>query len=199
MGKNLIIRKFQNACLDEWIGDFKSANQIYEEILQSDSRLSYFLEETIRSRKDSYEKFTQMDFNDLEGLYLYPEEALTPHKDIGARLEATNLKYSVSVSAKTGKYLKLEIRGYHPEEDKPDINAQFTIPGWRIKDMDKSKSKRKIFRELYLTSKEDNLKVYLTMDQWGLINGSVIIDEKNLGDALVGIHRMLFELCDRIW
>lgn len=55
------------------------------------------------------------------------------------------------------------------------------------------------YKDLYLTSKEENLKVYLTIDQWGLMDGSVIIDEKNLGDALVGIHRMLFELCDRMW
>lgn len=217
MGKNLIIKQFQRARLDEWIGDSKNANHIYEEILKSDNKLSYFLEETIRSRKDSYDKFIQMDFNDMEGIYidrieanqilpilseakqLYQEEALKPHKNIGVRLEKTNLKYSVSVTAKSGKYLKLEIRGYHPEEDMPDINEEFTIPGWRIKDMDKSKSKKKICRELYLTSKEDNLKVYLTVDQWGLVSGSVIIDEKNLGDALVGIHRMLYELCGKIW
>ena len=65
--------------------------------------------------------------------------------------------------------------------------------------MDKSKSKKKVLRELYLTNKPDNLKVYLTIDQWGLLCGTTIIDEKNLGDSLVSIHMMLGNLGKEIF
>lgn len=210
MGKNLIIRKFQMARLDEWIGDHKNANLIYEEILHSDNKLSYFLEGTIKSRKDNFsEKCSQLDFNDIGSTFynpkgaetnlLYQEEALIPRKNVSESFDLPQLKYSVSVTAKVDKHLKLEIRGYHPGESKPDINAELHAVRWRIKDMDKSKSKKKVLRELYLTNHEDNLKVTLTIDQWGLLNGTFIIDEKNLGDALVSIHKLLAELCREIW
>lgn len=208
MGKNLIIKQFQNARLDEWIGDHKQANMIYEEILHSDSKLSYLLEGTIKSRKDNFsEKCNQLDFNDMDGIgmpmadtnQLYQEEALQPHKNIAASYDLPDLKYSVSVTAKVDKYLKLEIRGYHPGENKPNINVELDIDKWKIKDMDKSKSKQKVLRELYLTNKEDKLKVYLTIDQWGLLCGTSVIDEKGLGDVLVSLHMMLGDLCKVMW
>jgi hypothetical protein len=210
LGKNPIIRKFQNARLDEWIGDHRNANLIYEEILHSDNKLSYFLEGTIRSREDNFsEKCNQLDFNDIGSTFyklegeetdrLYQEEALIPRKNVHESFDLSRLKYSVSVTAKADRHLKLEIRGYNPGEGRPNINAELHAVRWRIKDMDKSKSKKKILRELYLTNREDNLKVYLTIDQWGLVNGSFIIDEKNLGDALVSIHKMLAELSREIW
>lgn len=181
MGKNHIIRQFQTARLDEWIGDHKSANLIYEEILNSDNKLSYLLEDTIQSRKSMYaEKYNQLDFNDIEVMSMQ------------------GLKYSVSVTARTDKYLKLEIRGYCPGDIKLNINNDLHITKWQIRNMDKSRSRKKVLRELYLTNREDNLKVCLTIDQWGLLCGTFVIDEKNLGDALVSIHKMLCGLYEEI-
>ena len=68
-----------------------------------------------------------MGISEADSNQLYREEALQPRKNIDINFTRPYLKYSVSVTAKVDKYLKLEIRGYNPSQSKPNVNAELAI------------------------------------------------------------------------
>jgi hypothetical protein len=41
--------------------------------------------------------------------------------------------------------------------------------------------------------------MYLSIDQWELLCGSIIVNEKYLGDTIISIHMFLNSLSNKLW
>lgn len=218
MGKNCTIKSFQTARLDEWIGDYKSADLAYEEIQTSNDKLSFILEKTIEKRKrnlhvensennpahanDEY-PISGMSQGDNGNGLLYQFELLQPRRthEIHIHHDSSKLKYSVSIMSKVDDDLRLEIRGYNPAGDTPKLNTELQkeMTNWAIESSLQFAEAEAILLEINAHSKVENTIVYLSIDQWGLLCGSIIINENCLGDILIDIHLLISSISNKLW
>ncbi len=236
MGKNNIIKKFQIARLDEWIGDYENADIIYEEIQKSDDNLSYILKPTVKERKRKlpvteeskdkviennidyifdgdilmiaepfpmpdrvyYEKVKEIEKDSI----LYRPESLQPRKQ-HMKLQNVKLrwKYTISVVSRVDNYLRLEVRGYNPDGSTPILNSDFTmkINDWYIESDIESFNGVDTLLEINAFHEEEKTAMYMNIDLWGLLSGTIIVDEQNLGDTLISIHIFLDSLSNKLW
>ncbi len=223
MDQNNTVRKFQKARLDEWIGDYESADRIYEEIQKSDDNLSFVFKNTIKKRQGKLHSYEDIQYkNEIEnkqeleynsnGYYrlvenniekLYDSNSLNPKKihNIDIPADVLKWKYSASVISKVENDLRIEIRGYISEGIVPQLNNEFPkkITDWDI-EWDKQFSETTIYLiELDAVNKEEDTQMYLSIDKWGLLRGTIVVDENKLGDILVSVHAFISKLSIIIW
>jgi hypothetical protein len=218
LDQNNTVRKFQTAKLDEWIGDYESADKIYEEIQNLDDKLLFVFKNTINRRQSKLNSYKEKHFerkidkkpvldhtsnstshlvkNNVE--LLYDPDSLKPKKNQNIDIAASVMKwkYSVSVISKVENDLQIEIRGYIPEGVIPQLSNEFPkkIADWDV-EWDKLFSETIIYLiELNAFNKEYDTQMYLSIDKWGLIRGTIVVDESKLGDILSSIHVILSNL-----
>lgn len=219
MGKSNIIKMFQIARLDEWIGDYNSADLVYDDIQRSNDKLSYVLKKTITERKERFpiekQKIAHVDMF-FEGRVaaqqvesrmklLYKPELLKPRNihEMPIQPDLVKWKYSASVISKVDNDLRLEIRGYNPDGETPNLYVDIDLPeemiNWEIESDRQFAETDAILLEINTYYEEENTRIYLSIDQWGLLYGSVIVDETYLGDTLIRIHKFLENLSNLLW
>ena len=223
MDQNNTVRKFQIARLDEWIGDYKSAEKIYEEIQNSDDNLSFVFKNAVKKRqgklpskkdiksknalnnKPELKHNSNIDSsrvkNNIESLF--DSNSLNPKKtnDVDIPANIMKWKYSVSVISKVENDLRIEIRGYTLEGVVPQLNNEFPkkIADWDI-EWDKQFSETTTYLiELNAFNKEEDTQMYLSIDKWGLFRGTIVVDENKLGDILVSINVFISNLSNILW
>lgn len=217
MGKKEVVKKYQTARLDEWIGDYDSADKLYGEIEQSEEEFASFLKEAATQKKKEIEdKINRDTFSlgspkiDTITLYIKDEtECLFNKSNLELKLRKNNdfnlipsWKYSVSIISKIDKDLKLEIRGFNPSGNLPNlyISLPFNLFNWSIEKIDKQPNKEQIdLLGIMAFSETPEAHIYLSIDKWGLLNGTAIARYEELGDVLFDINRLLFEISKLCW
>lgn len=208
MGKNIIIEKFQIARLDEWIGDFESADTIYNEIQESQNELSFILKKSVSKRKEKLpinadaakrnSVAAKIHIDRVDNIAFFQQSKLL---SIPIQYSSIKWKYSVSIVSKIANDLRLEIRGYNPTGDKPKLSNLQTVlsvpmEGWTI---NTHLNEDVLLLEIEAYEKEGNSLLYLSIDQWGLLYGTFIVDKICLDDTLIKVHVLLSYLSGYIW
>lgn len=211
-----IIKKYQTARLDEWIGDYDNADKLYAEIERSEEVLAFFLKETAIQKKREIEDIRKGDQYSLSSgipmgiLYIKDEtKCLFNESNLKLKLRKDNdyncfpsWKYSVSVLSKVAKDLKLEIRGFNPSGMLPDlyIMLPYNLGNWIIKKTDTQPTEDQIdLLGISALSESPEVQIYLSIDRWGLLSGTAIAVDEELGDVLFDINTLLFEISKLCW
>lgn len=218
-----LVKQFQMARLDEWIGDLESANKLYDEIKKEaalqNKGLSYIMEPTVRERKKKVEDtidgqrfvakgiaFSVADsvMQESEPLLLYDPQKLAPKSSFkNLKLPSKiNWKYTITLTARVDNDIRLEIRGYNPKNQFPKLKYTLNRP-FSFWDATLEQEPREDSQPDLITflgdSKFFNTPIFLSIDRWGLLTGTVITSEENIGDILVHIHVFLCELDNDLW
>lgn len=217
MGKNEIVKKLQTAHLDEWIGDYDSADKQYGEIERSEEEFAFFLKEVaIQKKKEIKDKIKKdtlsLGFPKIDAVTVFikeESESLIDKSKLKLKLRKNNdlslipsWKYSVSVTSKVNNDLKLEIRGFNPSGDLPNlqISLPFNFFNWNIEKIDTQPNEEQIdLLEIIAFSEAPETHIYISIDRWGLLNATAITIEESLGDALYDINRLLHEISKLSW
>lgn len=219
MDKSNVIRKFQNARLNAWIGDYDEAEKLYDEIENSDERLAYILKPTVRQKKSEIDLFHAQKESDLnyvsreyyiktpEKKLLFNPQYLDSKENIPGQKSPLSIqwKYTVSVIAKSGENLRLEIRGYNPQGKLPKLNLSLVnlTSHWNVIQTGQDSQSYDTLPDLvWLLAELERVpltKLYIAVDRWGLLSGSLVCLETSLGDSLGYVHSLISELDDKLW
>jgi hypothetical protein len=41
--------------------------------------------------------------------------------------------------------------------------------------------------------------IQISIDRWGLLSGTLLIEEEHLGDLLIHLHYLIYEIDQQIW
>lgn len=207
----MIVNTLQKARLDEWIGDFSSAEKLLSEIEESNSAITYLFRKTVKERKKKIETADKYQISKSVA-YREPKQALfktenlqidnLPEEIIDDNTPASCWKYSATVTSKVDSDLRVEIRGYNPEGLPPklafDMPAQ--IRNWRIIEIIlKPNSEQPSLVNFFITSENPAVQLYFSVDRWGLLSGVAILDENDIGIALRHIDFLFSKVSSQLW
>lgn len=225
--KSSLVYRFQLARLEEWIRDLEEANKIYEEIKKEaekeSSGLAYIMEPVVRERKKKIED-TRGDagwagkavadtayslhpsdrlVHDNDLVLLYDPNTLQPRSSFSelALPQTVEWKYTVTIAAKADYDLRLETKGYCPNNILPKY------PGKRVLEKDwwtctiESEVETDDPDQIMIEGEStiSSSPISITVDRWGLLSGTTLIHEVNLGDYLIHIHDLICELSRFFW
>jgi len=117
-------------------------------------------------------------------------------------------KYSISKDAKINSNLRLGIRGFNEFNILPalhqiyNLNFNNNLNNWIIKEINSNYDEKHSDLDFISISAHHNLisaDASLSVDRWGLLSGTVIVEEEYLIDSLNAIHILICKLGDFIW
>ncbi len=221
-----LVKLFQTARLDEWIGDLERANERYEELKEiakeekETKGLFYIMEPVVKERKkkleDTIERYNvgyaNKEIVSSEVIELYDENRevrllnpslLKPTSDFKDLIDPLELnwKYSVLIASKSETELRLEVRGYNPANKiaKLDLNTQ------KIKEIAIISKEIEPDHDdidlITINGKMDfqHAPIHISIDRWGLLSCTLLIDEEHLGDLLIHLHYLIHEIDQQVW
>jgi len=209
LDKTSVVVKFQKARLYQWIGDYDEAQNLYEEIEQTEEKMAYILKPTIKQKKMELPPNKEMiEFNNVAAqlttpktpLYLFDVNKLKPRneRNINKPDKQTKWKYSISIISRVDDELRLEIRGFNPMGEIPDVKNKIDI-SFSVFDVESiGQNEGDIIWYNGKLSDSSSL-LYISVDCWGLLCGTALVREDNLGDSLSYIHFTICELDKAMW
>lgn len=212
MGKSTLLKMFQKARLAQWIGDFEEAELLYSEIEHSHGGLAYILKPATKIRKKKlegiYSKHEIPLLNErnvlIEDDKYFEQHIIQPKtiKYFDKKYQELMWEYSASIVGKNEDAIRLEIRGYNPNGTIPRLHNNIFIesPYWSLKEVriEPENSKPDLLNILAY-SEDPEIKLSLSVDCWGLLTGTAITYESEIGDTLAKIHIFLCELGRNLW
>lgn len=218
MDKTSVVGKFQKARLYQWIGDFDKAQKLYEQIEENEEEMAYILKPTVKQKKKELPLNKDMiDFKaDNENrmfnyvaaervfqkkpLYLFDVDKLKPEnkRNIKPSDHQTKWQYSISIISRVDDELRLEIRGFNPLGDIPNVKSKIDISFSVLNVESVGQTEGDIVWYNGKLSDSTNL-LYISVDCWGLLCGTALVREDNLGDTLSYIHITICELDKAMW
>ncbi|KUO76685.1 MAG: hypothetical protein APF77_01525 [Clostridia bacterium BRH_c25] len=211
MGKNMIVNTLQKARLDEWIGDYSSAEKLLSEIEESNTAITYLFRKTVKERKKKIETAGKYQISESVAYReakpaLFKTENLQidnlPEGMIDDNTPVSCWKYSATVTSKVDSDLRVEIRGYNPDGLPPklafDMPAQ--IRNWSIIDKTlKPNNEQPSLVNFFTASENPAVQLYFSVDKWGLLSGVAILDENDIGIALRHIDFLFSKVSSQLW
>jgi hypothetical protein len=217
LDKISVVEKFQKARLYQWIGDYDEAQKLYEQIEQNEEEMAYILKPTVKQKKKELPLNKDMiDFKPNEDitfkyvaaervtqkkpLYLFDVDKLKPEnkRNIKSSDNQTKWQYSISIISRADDELRLEIRGFNPLGEIPNMKSKIEI-SFSVLDVESvGQTEGDIIWYNGKLTDSSNL-LYISVDCWGLLCGTALVREDNLGDTLSYIHITICELDKAIW
>lgn len=188
MGKNRLVKEFQQARMLEWVGRYDAADEVYQKLATEGTGFAKLLGPVLDARRKAVEqkKHFRPGTTELPKATLPAVFVLPAHWD-----------YTVGRISRNQDAMRLEIRGYSKSGVAPVLESAHPIEveGWETSPFHYEPNRIQA-DQIWFTARSEapEMDLYLAVDSWGLLIGTAIVSEQQTSNALIKIHQVINDL-----